>query len=349
MILICILLLSGVGAAIIGSVAPSLLLPQVIFYLLGIVLYFIFSRIDYRIFKNLALVSYLISIALLVVTLIVGLETRGSVRWISLGSFRLQFSELLKPILIYSLATFLLAKPKGIGGFLKVLGLMALPVLLVFKQPDLGSALIYSLGFLVMIFVSGVELRYLLALFVACLVVLPLSWNFLADYQKTRLIGFLTPGFDPQGTSYNAIQSVIAVGSGMFFGRGLGRGTQSHLLFLPEHHTDFVFASVAEELGFLGGAFLLLVYFVLLWRIFTVSLHCPQKFGQLLGIGIGTILLAQVFINIGMNLGLFPVTGVTLPLISYGGSSVLSTMMALGIVENINRLAKRDVSSTIES
>lgn len=342
MILTCILLLSAIGAAIIGSVAPNLLLPQVIFYLLGIILYLIFSRIDYRIFKNLALVSYLLSIALLVVTLIIGLETRGSVRWISLGSFRLQFSELLKPILIYSFAAFLLPKPK-----LKILIFAAIPIFLIFKQPDLGSSLVYSLGFLAMIFVSGVEIHYLLGLLAVFLTVLPLGWNFLADYQKKRLLGFLTPGFDPQGTSYNAIQAIIAVGSGMFLGRGLGRGTQSHLLFLPEHHTDFVFASVAEELGFVGAAFLLLVYFFLIWRIFTISLHCPQKFGQLLGIGIGTILLSQVFINVGMNLGLFPVTGITLPLISYGGSSVLSTMMALGIVESISRLAKRDVSSTI--
>ncbi len=347
MILICILLLSGLGTAIIGSVAPTLLWSQITFYLIGLALFFLFSRLDYRIYPNLAKLSYLISLVLLAITLLVGFETRGSIRWIPIGSFRLQFSELLKPVLVGALSAFLLPAPKKVGSFLKILFLMALPILLVFKQPDLGSAVVYSVGFLAIILVSGVELSYLLFLFFSTIIALPLGWHFLADYQKNRILGFLNPGVDPLGASYNAIQSVIAVGSGMFLGRGLGRGTQSHLLFLPEHHTDFVFASVAEELGFVGAAFLLVVYFILIWRIFNVSLRCQNRFGQLLGVGLGTILLIQVFINVGMNLGLFPVTGITLPLISYGGSSVLATMISLGVVENIARLSKPDDSNII--
>lgn len=347
MILICILLLSSLGAAIIGSVAPQLLFAQLTFYVAGFILFFLFRRLDYRIFVSLAKLVYLVSIFLLTVTLLVGFETRGSVRWISLGPYQLQFSEILKPFLIASVASFLVRTPKGFSKFIKLLGLVAVPVLLVLKQPDLGSALVYSVGFLTMIFASGVALNYLLFVFFAGLVVLPLGWKFLAQYQRNRILSFFNPGFDPLGVSYNAVQSVIAVGSGMFFGRGLGRGTQSHLLFLPEHHTDFVFASVSEELGFLGAGFLLLVYFVLIWRIFSLALQSKDKFGTLLGLGLGTILLVQVFVNVGMNLGLFPVTGITLPLISYGGSSVLSTMISLGMVENIARLSKSSESHII--
>lgn len=347
MILICILLLSGIGTAIVGSVAPTLLWPQLAFYVSGLVVFFLFSRIDYRVFTNLSVLSYVVSAVLLAATLLVGFETRGSARWIPLGPLRLQFSELLKPVLATALASFLLVRPKNLAAFLKILFLIALPAFLVFKQPDLGSALIYTLGFLAMLVVSGVSLPHLLVLLMATLVALPLGWHFLADYQRNRLLGFVSPGLDPFGASYNAIQAVIAIGSGGFFGRGLGRGTQSHLLFLPEHHTDFVFASVAEELGFLGAAFLLLVYLVLIWRIFTICLRSRDRFGQLLGAGLGVILLAQVFVNVGMNLGLFPVTGITLPLISYGGSSVLSTMVSLGIVENIARLSKSPESHII--
>ncbi|MBI4099702.1 rod shape-determining protein RodA [Candidatus Microgenomates bacterium] len=346
-IIICTILLCGVGAAIIGSVTPNLVLAQIVFYAVGFGLFFVFANLDYRIFASLAPLAYLVALVLLGVTLLVGLETRGSVRWIEVSSFRLQFSELLKPFFATILGSFLLIPPKSLWSFFKVIILALVPTFLVFKQPDLGSALVYLSGFLAMIFIAGVDLRYLFFSTFAGLVTLPVAWKFLADYQRARLTSFLSPGFDPLGANYNAIQAVIAVGSGMFFGRGLGRGTQSHLLFLPEHHTDFVFASVAEELGFIGAAFVLALYFVLIWRIFSLSLNARDPMAKITGVGIGTFLLVQVFINVGMNLGIFPVTGITLPLISYGGSSVLATMIGLGIVENIACLSKQADSNII--
>lgn len=347
MILICILLLNGLGAAIIGSVAPSLLLSQIIFYIFGLGLFYLFSKIDFRIYSSLAPFVYLLSVIFLIVTLIVGLESRGSVRWISIGSFRLQFSEILKPFLSAAIASFILLRSRGFSGFLKVLGLLFIPTFLVFKQPDLGSSLVYLAGFLAMIFVSSIPLSYIFSLVLSGLIIIPVGWGFLADYQKKRIFGFLNPQFDPLGTSYNAIQAVIAVGSGLLFGRGLGQGTQSHLLFLPEHHTDFIFASLAEEFGFVGAGFLLLIYFLLIWKIFSIALHCDNKLGTMLGVGLGTILFVQVLINVGMNLALFPITGITLPLVSYGGSSVLATAISLGIVQNIASLSKQEDSHII--
>lgn len=346
-ILICAILLSAIGTAIIGSVASELVTAQVVFYLVGLGLLLALSRLDYRVFGSLAPWSFVLSLILLGITLFLGLETRGSVRWISIGSFRLQFSELLKPILVTVMASYLTVKPETFSRFFRLLFLIGLPTFLVFKQPDLGSSIVYATGFLAMIFMSGISLRYLFFSFFGAVVSLPILWRFLASYQRDRLLGFLNPGLDPLGANYNAIQAVIAVGSGLLFGRGLGRGTQTHLLFLPEHHTDFIFASVAEELGFVGAFLVLAIYFVLIWRIFHHVFAATDKTATLIGVGIGTILLVQVFINVGMNLGLFPVTGITLPLISYGGSSVLSTMISLGIIENIACLSKQDESYKI--
>lgn len=314
---------------------------------MGLVLYFVFSRIDYRLYINLSKILFLISFVLLSLTLVVGFESRGSIRWIQIGAFRLQFSEILKPFLITVIAAILIDKKNNLIQYFKVLLLVSIPIFLIFKQPDLGSALAYLIGFFVMIFASQTPFVYLIGTVLMGLVSLPILWRFLADYQKKRFTSFINPTLDPLGASYNAIQAVIAVGSGMFFGRGLGRGTQSHLLFLPEHHTDFVFASVAEEFGFFGAALVLTVYFILIWQIFKLAINSKDRYGSLILVGIGSIMLAQVLINVGMNLGLFPVTGITLPLISYGGSSVLATMIALGIVQNIASLSKQDDSHII--
>lgn len=335
-ILLCVLVLAGFGAAIIGSVAPQFLASQLFFYLLGLALFFIFSRIDYRLYAHLARPIYLLSLFLLGVTLIIGLESRGAARWVPLGPFRLQFSEILKPFLIASFAASL---SQSDGNSLRRVLLRCLwlapPVIFVLKQPDLGSAIVYLLAFAVMLFASGLNLGYLLTGTVGALLSIPLGWHFLADYQKNRILTFLKPQSDPLGASYNAIQAIVSVGSGLILGRGLGRGTQSQLYFLPERHTDFVFASLAEELGFVGSAVVLLVFFFLVSRILTIASQSTSQFGKLTAIGIATFLVSQIFINVGMNIGLVPVTGITLPLVSYGGSSVLSVMVSLGIIENI--------------
>ncbi len=221
-VLVCILTLGGLGTAIIGSVAPSFLGSQIIFYLLGLVLFFIFSKIDYRIYGSAWRQIYGLSLIFLLITLILGLESRGATRWISLFGFRLQFSEILKPFIFSSLAV-LLAEKK----YFKAIILTAIPIILIFKQPDLGSALVYFLGFAAMIFLSEINLSFLLAGLGLAASLLPLVWHFLAGYQKTRILSFLNPTSDPLGASYNAIQAVIAVGSGKIFGWGLGHGSQS--------------------------------------------------------------------------------------------------------------------------
>ncbi|KKU91225.1 MAG: Rod shape-determining protein RodA [Microgenomates group bacterium GW2011_GWA1_48_10] len=335
-ILIAILLLFGIGGATIASVVPDLLPAQVLFFAIGLGLFFFFSRIDHRIFPSLAWLIYWLAIVFFLFTLFLGLESHGAVRWISLGAFRLQFSEIFKPFLILSFASFFSKIPKNsFRVFFLLMLLILLPSTLIFKQPDFGSALVYLLTLTTMLLFSGVNLIYIAISVVSGIILTPLVWRLLAAYQKNRLLSFISPNYDPLGASYNAIQSVIAVGSGMLLGRGLGRGTQSHLAFLPEHHTDFIFASVAEELGFVGAGFVLAVYFFLLWRIFSLLLKIENSFSRLVILGLGLYLLVQGTINIGMNLGLLPVTGVPLPLVSYGGSSLLSTMITLGLVENI--------------
>lgn len=335
-ILICVLIISGFGAAIISSVAHEVLLSQIVFYILGLGLFLLFSRIDYRVYTSLSKVIYIAAIVLFSITLLLGLESRGAIRWIPIGPFRLQFSEIFKPLLIVSFATLLTRYEKwNVKRYLMSLIWIAVPLFLVFRQPDLGSTMIYAVSFLVMLLASGTSLTYLLISVLGLGLTLPLVWRFLAEYQKNRILSFISPHVDPLGASYNSIQALITVGSGMFWGRGLGRGTQSHLSFLPERHTDFVFASLSEEMGFVGAVILLSVYFFLIWRVFSVASQVESKLPKLICVGIGVMLLSQVFINVGMNIGIVPVTGITLPLVSYGGSSVLATMIALGMVENI--------------
>lgn len=340
-IVILVLLLCGFGWAIIASVAGHLLVSQMAFYLFGFCLLIVFSHIDIRAIGSLFKLIYVLAVVLLVATLVFGLESRGATRWIALGSFRLQFSELLKPFFVAALAGLFCATVRfRFTQFMVLVGWMAIPVFLIFRQPDLGSAAVYALTFLSMVFVSGVPLRYLLAFGVPVLVLAPSGWHFLAPYQRDRVMSFLRVGFDPLGKGYNAIQSLITVGSGMLLGRGLGRGTQAQLFFLPERHTDFVFASIAEEMGFLGAGILLAIYFLLLWRILHIGFLAKASLERSVCVGVGGLLLGQVFINVGMNLGILPVTGITLPLVSYGGSSVVATFIGLGMVASISRRIK---------
>ncbi len=337
-IILCVLLLGGFGLAVIGSVMGNLLVPQLVFLLLGLVILVIFANIDYRLFTNFWWPVYIFSILALLVTFILGVESRGSVRWLEIFGFRLQLSELLKPFLLASVAAFLTRYPpvtlKRIAGLVPLLGI---PLFLILKQPDLGSAIIFFLSFAAMVFVAGIKLPYLFGLGASATILAPLSMHFLKNYQKSRILSFFNPSADPLGSSYNAIQALIAVGSGMILGKGLGQGTQSHLLFLPERHTDFVFASLAEELGLVGVLVVLLAYFVILFRIIRILQKSEDLYTSVFLTGLAFIIFSQVFINVGMNVGLMPITGITLPLVSYGGSSVFSTMIILGLVENVSR------------
>jgi rod shape determining protein RodA len=245
---------------------------------------------------------------------------------------------MVKIILIFSFANFLnhwnFAKFKKL---FQLIPLALFPAVLIFIQPDLGSTIVYTLVVSVMTFAAGIRLKHLLILFLTILIISPLFWLSLKDYQKARIHTFIDPESDPLGRGYNSIQAIIAVGSGQIFGRGLGHGTQSKLKFLPEHQTDFVFASLAEELGLVGATLLILAYLWLILRLLHITNYTHQRSYYLVMVGITTLVSAQVIINIGMNIGLMPVTGITLPLVSYGGSSIVTILTSLGVAANIAR------------
>ena len=321
------------GNLIIFSIVPDKLSQQLLFSLIGLALYFYLSRQDMTVFSNLGPFFYFLSLLLLIITLVFGQNVRGATRWLNFGSFSFQSSEIIKPFLIFSYAHFLTRWPPNRFKHLLInLFLAALPILLIFLQPDLGTALIHFFIWFAMLFLSGLPLVYLFIFGLVSSLSLYFAPHFLHPYQLQRLLTFLDPQRDPLGAGYNVIQATIAIGSGRLFGRGLGRGTQAKLHFLPERHTDFIFASLGEELGFLGVAFLFYLFFLLFVQLFSLLRHQSDQPNRLIIGGVFAYLFFQSSLNIAMNLGLTPVTGVTLPLISYGGSSLLATFIALGVV-----------------
>lgn len=332
-----IIILAGFSLAILSASGGELLLSQSVFFLAGFLIYFIFSQIDYTVHQHLTVFYYLIVLVLLILTFFAP-AVRGSSRWIEILGVRWQPSELVKPMLILVFAHFFSRSWSGnvknlIAGFL----LLILPLFLVFRQPDLGTAIIILGIWLGIVYASGLKTMVGFFGFLGGLILLPLFSIFLKDYQKARIMSFLNPYLDPIGSGYHSIQAMIAVGSGNFLGKGLGEGTQSRLLFLPESHTDFIFASLVENFGFLAGLIIILIYGFLLWRILDSSRKTKDYFASLVLLGTFTQIFLQVLVNIGMNIGLIPITGITLPLLSYGGSSVITTMLTLGIVANISK------------
>lgn len=328
-------LLLCLGILVIYSSDTGLALMQSMFAVIGFVLYWIISKINLDYWQNYTKIFYISIFVLLVVVLILGLESRGSIRWIPLGPLRFQPSEFAKPILILCLAQFWASRLPTWKNIALSIGLLSPFFFLVFRQPDLGTALTLAsiwLGILISANISAIKLGLMTAV---TAVMLPIGWLFLHDYQKNRIFSFLSPTNDPLGVGYNVIQSTIAVGSGELLGRGLGRGTQSRLQFLPEFRTDFIFASIAEEFGFLGSTVVLLLYgFILMRLLRIVSAIRHNRFASLVILGVMSMLTFQITVNIGMNIGILPITGITLPLISYGGSSVIATLMCLGLVSS---------------
>lgn len=330
------LIIFVLGVTILSSIAPGLVLNQVFFGIFALFIFLAVAKIDFTIYQNFWKLFYGLSVFFLVLTFIFGEVTRGSVRWIDFGFFRLQPSEIIKPMVVVFCAKCFLDRNTTIFRFFINSILFMVPVVLILKQPDLGNALVFLAVFLAIFIMSGYR-TYLLPIFSLIFVATtPVIWRFLKDYQKERIISFLNPSADPLGIGYNSLQSIIAVGSGGLFGLGLGRGTQSHLLFLPEYHTDFIFASFAEEFGFLGVLLLLALYLLVFFRMIKI-ISGVGRFGCLAGTGVLAIVFTQCFVNMGMNMGILPITGITLPLMSYGGSSLISTGMLLGIMSNISR------------
>lgn len=343
-ILMALFVLLILGLFAIASVAPQLFLPQTLYAFLGLGLFFLFSQLDYRVLERLVLFIFSGSIGLLLLTFLFGTITRGTVRWIQIGGFTVQPSEMVKPFLVVFFAWFFSHSQMNLRRFLAGGLLLLLPFILVVWQPDLGSSLVIAFSWLGIVLGAGLAWPLLGLSTAATIIGFPLVWRLLREYQRQRVLSFLNPLSDPLGAGYNLIQATITVGSGQLLGRGFGRGTQSHLRFLPERQTDFIFASFAEELGFIGSMILLVAFGFLLWRILVIARETKDPFGYLICLGVFSMLSFQVFVNIGMNLGLLPITGITLPLISYGGSSLVGTMISLGLVESVaRRNRKREV------
>lgn len=332
------LLLLGLGAFglfLLLTIDRSLFFQQLLYLCIAGIVLVVFSRFDRAILWWLVPAGYVIALLLLLIPFF-GPSIRGSYRWIFIGSTQLlQPSEVIKPLLLLAfargMATF---SPRNFRFFPIHVMVFLVPFLLVFRQPDLGTSLVYAGMWLTMLVASGVSVGMLAGAAGSMILLLPVFWRILATYQKSRIFTFLDPALDPKGAGYNALQAMIAVGSGQLFGRGLGMGTQSHLRFLPEFHTDFIFATLVEELGFIGGVVLLSGYAFLLWRIIAplVKGRVQDVFHFTYATGLFAMLLSQIFINAGMNMGIIPVTGITLPLVSYGGSSLLSIAMSFGIL-----------------
>jgi rod shape determining protein RodA len=331
-----LVLLASFGLFLLLTTDRSLFFQQLIWLVLALTAFMLLSRIDSVILWWFAPVGYIISNLLLIASYL-GPHIRGATRWLIIGPARLQPSEVVKPLLLLFFSWVMVKfPPRKLKNMPIHLILFTIPFILVFKQPDLGSSLVYIATWLGMLIAGGFPLKYIVGIIFSGIIFIPGVWHILAQYQKDRIMTFLNPAIDPKGAGYNAMQSTIAVGSGQFFGRGLGMGTQSHLRFLPEYHTDFIFATLVEELGFIGGLTLLLTYTAILWRLLSYITHKSQSLALFIfGFGLFTMILIQVFINIGMNIGILPITGITLPFVSYGGSSLLSLAVSFGLMRAI--------------
>ena len=335
------LLLISIGILVIYSSSKELAIQQSAYTIVGLLLFLFISQQDLHSLRKLIKPLYFFTALLLIFVLILGIETRGSLRWIPIGFLNIQPSEFAKPVLILLLALFWSGNSATWTNIFKSLLWIFPFIFLIFKQPDLGTALTLIAVWMGMLFAAQVSIKKIFILLLIAVLVIPISWSFLHDYQKQRITAFLQPGSDPLGQGYNLIQSTIAVGSGELLGRGLGRGTQSRLQFLPEFRTDFIFASISEEMGFIGSLIILSIYLFLLAFFLTVANRTEDRFNFLLTIGSFSMLLFQIFVNIGMNVGLLPITGITLPLISYGGSSLVATLICLGIVAPLAKRKKK--------
>jgi rod shape determining protein RodA len=335
-----VILYSALTAGNDAGVVHLLFKKQVIWMGAGCIIMMICLTIDFRELDKLNLLIYALCIGMLIAVILFGRIGGGSRRWLVIGFVRIQPSELMKIALIISLASAYstLVSQTGLNfrKLIKPIVLCTIPFVLIVNQPDLGTGLLLLLiAGSITLFVK-VEKRVFFTFFGICLGAIPLVWFALKDYQKSRILIFLNPDRDPLGTGYHIIQSKIAIGSGMLTGKGFLKGTQNALSFLPEQHTDFIVSVLAEEWGLVGCSILLLLYFFLLFWGLNIAYNCRNMFGSILAFGVTTMIFWQIFINIGMVMGLMPVVGVPLPMVSYGGSSVVTNMVGFGILLNIS-------------
>lgn len=329
-----------------GKIWELVYIRQIFWVILGIVLYLFVSNFNYRRLWDITYFLYALVVFLLILVFILGTVRLGAQRWLKIVWFNFQPSEIAKLVTVIFLARYFSQKSaddislvarkfKALRAIFLPFLSVAIPAGLIMGQPDLGSASIILFIFIVMLYLSGVRARFIIIFLLIVIMSMPVSWQFLRGYQKERLLVFLDPNIDPLGAGYTVIQSKIAIGSGGIKGKGLLKGSQSQLQFLPESHTDFIFATFAEEWGLLGSIFLLFLYYLLIKQGFRIALRTSDHFARLLAFGISLMICIQVFINIAMTLGLAPVVGLPLPLMSYGGSSMSVTFIALGILASI--------------
>lgn len=341
--------IATIGFFMLYSAADASLDPwtkrQVIRFGLGLGLLLSIAMVDIRMVMRYSYILYAVVFALLVFVEVRGVTGGGAQRWIDLGVINLQPSELMKVVLVLALARYfhsLRLEDAGRPVFLIIpLIMVAAPSIMIIRQPDLGTAIMVVMGAGALFFMAGVRLWKFISLFLAGLAAIPIVWPLLRDYQQDRILTFLNPERDPLGAGYHLLQSKIALGSGGLFGKGFLQGTQSHLNFLPEQQTDFIFTMLAEELGLVGGLGLITLYIIVLAYGFAIAIRCRHQFGRLVAIGVTTTFFLYVFINIAMVMGLIPIVGVPLPLISYGGTALLTIMICMGLLMSVH--VHRDV------
>lgn len=341
--LLLITVIASMGFAMLYSVADGSFSPwalkQMVRFALGAGIMVVVAMIDLRLWMRVAYPLYGVALVLVTAVDIVGFKGMGAQRWLNLGIIQLQPSEVMKVALLLALARYFhglaLDEVSRLRNLIVPLLLIAVPVALVVKQPDLGTAILLTVSGVVIFFAAGLAWRYFIAGGLAVLAAIPIVWDRLHDYQRDRVFTFLDPERDPLGAGYHILQSKIALGSGGIFGKGFMAGTQAHLNFLPEKQTDFIFTMLGEELGFIGGITLLAFYCIALAFAFSVALQSRNQFGRLLAMGVAVSFFFYVFINAAMVMGLLPVVGVPLPLVSYGGTAMLSIMFAFGLLMSV--------------
>jgi rod shape determining protein RodA len=342
LILITFFLL-GIGVAFIYSATQSsgtsFLYRQLIWIGIGMIIFWMMLNVDFRLLGSMTYLLYLFSLITLVMVLFFGDLRKGSQSWFELGPLSFQPAELAKLGVVFILARYLSERSEDRTKFRYIffaLILTGLPMGLIILQPDLGTSLVLIPVLFGMLFVAGARMRYLLGIIGLGVAALPVFWSFLHEYQRLRILIFINPNLDPLGAGYNAIQSKIAVGSGGLLGKGWLEGTQSQLRFLPERHTDFIFSVLGEEWGFVGCAVVLLAYVLLVLAGLRIAGESKDLFGRLLAVGFVLLIASHVIINTGMTVGVMPITGIPLPLLSYGGSHLIMMMACLGLLENIH-------------
>ena len=337
----------------VGSSGSIFLKKQIIAAVLGIITAIIIQFIDYRIFKEYAQLIFGSMVIVLVMTHLYGANVSGGRRWLDIGFVNIQPSELAKIVLILVLATILDQKKElnSLKDLILPFGYFLVPFLLIVFENDLGTALVLLVIFVVMLFVAGANKKFMYVFFgggflsviglITSHVMFGTPLPFLKEYQLNRLIAFVNPSIDPQGIGYNIIQSKIALGSGRLTGKGLFAGTQNQLNFLPEKHTDFIFSVIGEEFGFIGVLIVLVLFLLLFWQLFNIAFQAKDQYGKLVVTGIIAMFFFHVVENIGMTMGVMPITGIPLPFISYGGTSMVTSIVAIGLALNVNIRKKK--------